>query len=121
MGEPFKNIRFKQKTVKRFQEFSKANFKTHTEALETMLDFFYHNQISPKENFGTNLKTLEKALKERINAIIAIMRDIEKTQTKPTVAILNALMEQHDTQKEPALKEKKTFPQEENYWNINEE
>ena len=86
--------------------------------MATMLDFFLHNQISPKENFGPTAKTLEKTLKKRMNAIIAIMKDIEKTQTKPTVAILNALIEQAEPQKEPRLTEKKTFPQEENYWNV---
>lgn len=86
--------------------------------MAAMLDFFQYNQISPKENLGPSVQTLEKNLKKRMNAIIAIIKDIEKTQTKPTVAILNALMEQPEPQKEPQLVEKKTFPEEENFWNI---
>ena len=116
--EPFRNIRFKEKTAERFQEFSKKHFRTHTEAMATMLDFFQYNQISPKENFGPSAKTLEKNLKKRLNAIIAILKDIEKTQTKPTMAILNALIEQAEPQKETQLMEKKNFPDEEYYWNV---
>ena len=115
--ESFKNIRFKTGTAKRFQEFSKSNFKTHTEAMATMLDFFQFNQISPKERLGPTAKTLEKALNKRLNAIIAIIRDIEKTQTKPTAAILNAILEQDEPPKKTKVVEKKVFPDSENYWN----
>ncbi|WP_416445842.1 BfmA/BtgA family mobilization protein [Leeuwenhoekiella sp. A16] len=38
--EPFISIRIKRKTAKKFQEFSKKNFKTHSETMEDMLDIF---------------------------------------------------------------------------------
>ncbi|WP_142783754.1 BfmA/BtgA family mobilization protein [Changchengzhania lutea] len=95
----FSNIRFKKKTVQRFQEFSRRFFKTHTEALETMLDFFFYNEISPKETLGPNARTLETNIKKRINALIAIIKDIEKHQTQPTTAMLQLLFEQ-DTVKD---------------------
>lgn len=110
--EPFRNIRFKQKTAERFQEFSRLYFKTHSEALASMLDFFLYNEISPKEKFGPTGRTLEKALKQRMNAIIAIIKDIEKNQTKPTAAILNALLEQPEPPKKPLMLEKKRFQKE---------
>ena len=47
--DSFITIRFKRKTAKRFQEFSKKHFKTHTEAMENILDFFFYNEISPKK------------------------------------------------------------------------
>lgn len=90
----FSNIRFKKKTAQRFQEFSKKFFKTHTEALETMLDFFYYNEISPKETIGPNVRTMETSIKKRINSLIAIIKDIEKNQTKPTTSMLQLLFEQ---------------------------
>lgn len=95
----FSNIRFKKKTVQRFQEFSRRFFKTHTEALDTMLDFFLFNEISPKETLGPNARTLEANIKKRINALVAIIKDIEKHQTQPTTAMLQLLFEQ-DTAKE---------------------
>ncbi|MEC3905972.1 BfmA/BtgA family mobilization protein [Tamlana sp. 2201CG12-4] len=95
----FSNIRFKKKTVQRFQGFSRRFFKTHTEALDTMLDFFVYNEISPKETLGPNARTLEANIKKRINALVAIIKDIEKHQTQPTTAMLQLLFEQ-DTTKE---------------------
>ena len=85
--DSFIGIRFKKETAKRFQEFSRTHFKSHTEAMSSMLDFFFYNEISPKETFGPTGRTIEASLKKRINAVIAIMRDMEKTQTKPTVAM----------------------------------
>lgn len=104
----FSNIRFKKKTVQRFQEFSKRFFKTHTEAMDTMLDFFYYNEISPKETLGPNARTLETNIKKRINALVSIVKDIEKNQTKPTTAMLQLLFEQSPAkQNQPRLVEVK--------------
>tara|TARA_Y100000815_G_scaffold266193_1_gene284109 strand:- start:851 stop:1063 length:213 start_codon:yes stop_codon:yes gene_type:complete len=50
--EPFISIRIKRKTAKKFQEFSKKNFKTHSETMEAMLNFFEYNGVSPKEELG---------------------------------------------------------------------
>ncbi len=100
----FSNIRFKKKTVQRFQEFSRQFFKTHTEALDTMLDFFLYNEISPKETLGPNARTLEANIKKRVNALVAIIKDIEKNQTQPTTAMLQLLFEQDTTkEKKPRL------------------
>ena len=100
----FSNIRFKKKTAQRFQEFSRRFFKTHTEALDTMLDFFFYNEISPKEILGPNVRTLEAAIKKRINSLIAIIKDIEKHQTQPTTAMLQLLFEQTPPkEKQPRL------------------
>ncbi|WP_335964994.1 BfmA/BtgA family mobilization protein [Galbibacter sp. PAP.153] len=105
--DTFIGIRFKKETAKRFQEFSRTHFKTHTEAMETILDFFFYNEISPKENLGPTGRTIEAKLLKRINAVIAIMRDVEKTQTKPTVAMLQFLFEMEEPKKKPLILEKK--------------
>lgn len=105
--DSFIGIRFKKETAKRFQEFSRTHFKSHTEALETMLDFFFYNEISPKEKFGPTGRTIEASLKKRINAVIAIMRDMEKNQTKPTVAMLESLFQTNEPSKKPLILEKK--------------
>ena len=107
--DSFITIRFKRKTAKRFQEFSKTHFKSHTEAMSTMLDFFFYNEISPKERLGPTGRTIEASLKKRINAMIAIMRDMEKTQTKPTVAMIQSLFEEPVPKKKPLILEKKVY------------
>jgi hypothetical protein len=105
--DTFIGIRFKKKTAKRFQEFSRTHFKSHTEAMATMLDFFFYNEISPKEKLGPTGRTIEANLKKRINAVIAIMRDMEKTQTKPTVAMIASLFQTETSTKKPLILEKK--------------
>lgn len=105
--DSFITIRFKRKTAKRFQEFSKKHFKTHTQTMETFLDFFFYNEISPKEKLGPTGRTIEAKLLKRINAVIAIMKDVEKTQTKPTVAMLESLFQIEEPKKKPLIREKK--------------
>jgi len=75
--------------------------------LETMLDFFFYNEISPKEKLGPTGRTIEASIKKRINAVIAIMRDMEKSQTKPTVAMLESLFQMNEPSKKPLILEKK--------------
>ncbi len=91
-----KNITFEKKTAERFQQFSRIHYKTHSEALAGMLDFFFYNEISPKENFGPTGRRIENIIKKRINAVIAITRDMEKNKVNPTLAILESLMEAAD-------------------------
>ena len=104
--DSFITIRFKRKTAKRFQEFSKTHFKTHTETMEAILDFFFYNEISPKEKLGPTGRTIEANLKKRMNAIIAIIKAIEKGQTLPTVAMLSALFEQAEPVEKKLILEK---------------
>ena len=68
--DSFIGIRFKKETAKRFQTFSRTYFKSHTEAMATMLDFFFYNEISPKEKLGPTGRTIEAKLLKRINAVI---------------------------------------------------
>jgi hypothetical protein len=105
--DPFIGIRFKKETAKRFQEFSRTHFRSHTEAMATMLDFFFYNEISPKEKLGPTGRTIEASIKKRINAVIAIMRVMEKTQTKPTVAMIESLFQVEEPKKKPLILEKK--------------
>lgn len=105
--DSFIGIRFKKETAKRFQEFSRTHFKSHTEAMSTILDFFFYNEISPKEKLGPTGRTIEASIKKRINAVIAIMKDMEKTQTKPTVAMIESLFQTEGPAKKPLILEKK--------------
>lgn len=105
--DTFIGIRFKKETAKRFQEFSRTHFKSHTETMEAILDFFFYNEISPKEKLGPTGRTIEASIKKRINAVIAIMRDVEKTQTKPTAAMIASLFQAEEVTKRPLILEKK--------------
>lgn len=105
--DTFIGIRFKKETAKRFQEFSRTHFRSHTEAMATILDFFLYNEISPKEKLGPTGRTIEASIKKRINAVIAILRDVEKSQTKPTAAMLASLFQTEEAPKKALILEKK--------------
>ena len=72
-----------------------ADWKSQSMTLRLMMDFFNENGISPTEHLGPRMETLENRIsvliKKRMNGMIAIMKDIEKSQTKPTVAMMQAL------------------------------
>ena len=74
--------------------------------MEAILDFFFYNEISPKEKLGATGRTIEANLKKRMNAIIAIIKAIEKDQTLPTVAMLSALFEQTEPVEKKLILEK---------------
>ena len=106
----FSNISVKTEVAKKFRTFSKSLAPTHSQALEIMISFFVENQISPKENCGPGFVRLEKNILNRINAVIAIIKDIEKNQTKPTLAMLQALFEHIEPKKvRPLMIEKKRW------------
>lgn len=86
----FSAISIKKEVASRFRKFSKQISKSNTEALEAMLNFFDWNDLSPDENLGVK----SDGTKKRINALIAIIKNIEKHQTKPTTIMLQSLFEE---------------------------
>tara|TARA_R110002020_G_scaffold79969_1_gene199817 strand:+ start:219 stop:608 length:390 start_codon:yes stop_codon:yes gene_type:complete len=101
--EAFSTIGFKSSVAERFRVFGKKMGKSNTLTLMLMLDFFEINEISPMERLGPSNRTLENELKKRMNAIIAIIKNIEKSQTKPTAAMLESLFTQADKEEEKLI------------------
>ena len=97
--KPFIGIRFKKDTAKQFQTFSRRYFKTHTEALQTMLDFFFYNEISPRESLGPNGRTITNLIKKRFDAMAAILKNMEKNGVLPTKTMLELLFERSPQKK----------------------
>lgn len=98
--ETYITLKIKSKTAEEFRKFSRSFGKQQTESLQLMLDFFNINSLSPLDELGPNFTTLEKRIKIRINAVVAIIRDIEKTQTKPTLAMMQLLFQQTPAKQE---------------------
>ena len=105
--ERFESLSIKTSTVKKFRRFSKKISKSQSMTLLLMVEFFEDNGISPEESMGPHMQTLENLIKKRINGVIAIMKDIEKNQTKPTVAMIQSLFEEAEPKKKPLILEKK--------------
>jgi len=92
--ERFESLSIKTSVAKKFRRYSKTISHSQSMSLLLMLEFFEGNGLSPKESIGPHIQTLENLIKKRINGMVAIMKDIEKTQTKPTTAMLQLLFEQ---------------------------
>jgi len=107
--EQFQTLKIKRSVAKKFRRFSKTLSQSQSMTLLLMLDFFENNGVSPNESLGPQIQTLENLIKKRINGVIAIMKDIEKNQTKPTVAMLQALFEQAPPENKLLMLEKKVL------------
>lgn len=99
-------LKFTPSTADRFRKLSRELGKPQSVTLQLMMDFFEINGLSPTDTLVPNITVLEKKLKSRINTVVAILKDIEKTQTKPTLAMLQALFEQKPTRKEVRIERK---------------
>lgn len=108
-NEKFETIKIKSSVVKKFRRFSRSISKSQSMALLSMIEFFEMNGISPNEVMGPKMKTLESLIKKRINGVIAILKDIEKSQTKPTVAMMQSLFEEAEPKKKPLILEKRVL------------
>jgi len=107
--ERFESFKIKASVAKKFRKFSKGISKSQSMTLLLMLEFFEHNGIAPTETLDPKMQTLEGLIKKRINGVIAILKDIEKTQTKPTAGMLMALMEAADPKNKKWNQKKKDY------------
>jgi len=105
--ERFEGLKIKASAAKKFRRFCKKISKSQSMTLLLMVEFFEDNGISPDEPMGPHMQTLENLIKKRISGVIAILKDIEKNQTKPTVAMIQSLFEEAEPKNKPLILEKK--------------
>ena len=86
----FSAISIKKEVDVRFRAFSRLVSDFHTSTLETVMNFFEWNDLSPNDDLGIKNNQTNK----RINAVIAILKNIEKHQTLPTKAMLETLFQE---------------------------
>ena len=86
----FSAISIKKEVAVRFRAFSRLVSDSHTHTLEAVLDFFERNDLSPNDDLGIKNNRTNK----RINAVIAILKNIEKQQTLPTKVMLDTLFQE---------------------------
>ncbi|SHG54377.1 BfmA/BtgA family mobilization protein [Winogradskyella jejuensis] len=104
--ERFEKLGIKVSVAQKFRQFCKKMSLSQSMTLLLMIEFFEDNGISPHESVGPKMQTLESLIKKRINGVIAIMKDIEKNQTKPTVAMIQSLFQQAEPEQKKLLLEK---------------
>jgi maleate cis-trans isomerase len=91
MPSQFSRINFHHNVVLRFQEFSKSNEVSYTNALVQMLDFFEEHHISPFRPYDNSISNLMDTFNRRMDALEAILRNMEETQLIPTREMLESL------------------------------
>lgn len=106
--ERFESLSIKKSVAKKFRSYCKLLSKSQSMTLLLMLEFFRDHGISPMDSLGSHLMASELRILKRINAVIAIMRDMEKTQTKPTAAMILSLFEEAAPNEKPLILEKKS-------------
>ena len=104
--ERFEKLGIKVSVAIRFRKFCKKMSKSQSMTLLLMLDFFEENGVSPNETMGPNMQTLESEIKKRINAVIGIIKDIEKHHDKPTTAMLQSLFMEFEPKEKKLILEK---------------
>lgn len=108
----FSAISIKDVVASRFRMFSKRIAKTHTETLTLVMDFFEWHGYIPDQRFGKDIIAGQEKNRKRIDAVIAIIKSVEKSQNIPLVNIetmLNSLFQEEVKKYEPKLLETKTL------------
>ncbi|TMU50738.1 BfmA/BtgA family mobilization protein [Flagellimonas algicola] len=92
--ERFTCLSIKISIAKKYRRFCKTLGRSQSMTLLAMMEFFEGNGISPDERMHDTISSLKYLVKQRFNAMIAIIRSIEKEQTLPTISMIQALFEQ---------------------------
>ncbi len=99
-------VNLKRDVVKRFGKLSRKLSQPQSETLGAMIDFFEWHGFSPFDKMEHSLMVELLKNRKRTEAVIAIMKDIEKHQTKPTIAMIQSLFEEVEPIKKPRMIEK---------------
>lgn len=103
-------LEVQETTARKFQEYAQQLGKSGNETLLGMLDYFKENDCTPFDKNAPNLSDVRKKINIGIRTIAAILRNMERTQTKPTLAMLQLLFEESAVRKKELLVEKRSRP-----------
>ncbi len=105
----FNTIRLKKKTIEKLKKFSKKISPSYSETLDFMIAFFEDNDLSPYDTLRDSMTSVSNRLNKRMDAVAAILKNIEKTQLIPTRELLESLFQEEE---ETLLVERKHFEEE---------
>jgi hypothetical protein len=105
--DDFRTVRLKKKTLSRFKSFSRKVTGSYSKTLDTVMNFFEWHGFLPSDRFERSIVQEIVKNRKRTEASIAIIKNIEKDQTRPTNAMLLSLFEEKVVQDAPELVERK--------------
>ena len=109
-NEQFLTLRLKESVVKDFRKFCLMEGTSQSVTLARMMAFFKDHQLRPGDDPPNDIKRVERKVLTRINHAIGIIKNIEKSQTLPTLgmtAVLFEAMAMTEDEKKPKLVKKK--------------
>lgn len=104
----FSAISINRITAERFRAFSKTVSKSHSDTIDTIIDFFEKTKITPESEVMISFITFQNYMKGRLDYIIELIREQELKYHKPTHDMLLSLFQGQAIQenKQPVLFEK---------------
>ncbi|MBD0780121.1 hypothetical protein HPE56_20170 [Maribacter sp. ANRC-HE7] len=104
----FSAVSINRITAERFRVYSKTVSKSHSETIDTIIDFFEKTKITPRNEVMISFIKFQNYMIGRFDYIEVLLRTMEREQIKPTHEILKNLFEGNSLKenKQPLLIEK---------------
>ena len=99
--DDFNTIRLKKKSIEKFKEYSKKVSPNYSETLDYMIAFFEDNHLSPYDTLNSPMWSFNRIINKRMDAVAAILRNMEKTQLMPAREMLESLFEGVEEEEKP--------------------
>jgi len=106
--DDYSTIRLRRKTIEKFKKYSRKTSPSYSETLDFMIAFFEDTGFSPYDTIHNPILSSTVTMNKRTEALIAILRNIERTQLIPTREMLESLFK--GDQEEVKLQVEKKYP-----------
>jgi len=118
----FSAISINRITAERFRGYSKTVSKSHSETIDTMIDFFERAKINPRSEVMISFIKFQNYMIGRFDYIEELLSTMEREQTKPTHDMLKSLFDGTalKKKKQPLLVDKKNIRITKEEWNMEE-
>lgn len=119
----FSAISINRITAERFRAYSKTVSKSHSETIDTMIDFFEKAKITPKSEVMISFIKFQNYLIGRFDYLEELLRRMEREQLKPMHDMLKSLLDGTALKKEkqqPLLLDKTSIQMTREEWNMEE-
>mgnify|MGYP003667220845 FL=1 len=114
----FSAISINRITAERFRAYSKTVSRSHSETIDTMIDFFEKARISPKSQVMISFIRFQNYMMGRFDYLEELLRTMEREQLRPTHDMLKSLFEGTALKKkeQPLLVDKKNLRMTKGEW-----
>jgi len=119
----FSAISINRITAERFRAYSKTVSKSHSETIDTMIDFFEKAKITPKSEVMISFIKFQNYLIGRYDYIEELLRTMEREQIKPTHDMLKSLFDRtalNKKEQQPLLVDRASIKMTREEWNMEE-